>query len=275
MNSHYGFQKVELNKIANTIILMDIVVLMGSLSSKVIAKEGMVKGIKAFASDFSCRGFKFEVGKAYELPPDQATVLGKAGFHFCVFPADCHKYYPKGGQTRYAEIEAWDVQALEDDTNYVARRIHIVRELKLSTLTGTFTRVDRTAYYKDGKLHREDGPALEWKNGKKEWYHKGIPHREDGPAIQNPDGTKEWYRHGRRHRIDGPAIERPDGTKEWYQDGRRHRIDGPAVEKANGKVKWYRDNSEYIEDNSNTEYHTNDLWYINGKRLRRSIVFHW
>lgn len=25
----------------------------------------------------------------------------------------------------------------------------------------------------NGKFHREDGPALEWTNGEKEWYYKG------------------------------------------------------------------------------------------------------
>jgi hypothetical protein len=28
-------------------------------------------------------------------------------------------------------------------------------------------------HYKNGELHREDGPAFEWTNGKKEWYLNG------------------------------------------------------------------------------------------------------
>ena len=29
---------------------------------------------------------------------------------------------------------------------------------------------DRTEWYLNGKLHREDGPAVEYSNGSKRWY---------------------------------------------------------------------------------------------------------
>jgi hypothetical protein len=74
-------------------------------------------------------------------------------------------------------------------------------------------------WYKEGKLHRLDGPAAEYKNGKKEWYKEGRNHRLDGPAIEEPDGTKIWYKEGKLHRLDGPAIELENGTKTWYIDG--------------------------------------------------------
>ena len=48
-------------------------------------------------------------------------------------------------------------------------------------------------YYKDGKLHRKDGPAIEYPNGDKEWYLNGELHREDGPAIEYPNGGNVWY----------------------------------------------------------------------------------
>jgi hypothetical protein len=48
-------------------------------------------------------------------------------------------------------------------------------------------------WYLNGKLHREDGPAIEWPNGTKYWVLNGIWHREDGPAIEEPDGLKSWY----------------------------------------------------------------------------------
>lgn len=76
-------------------------------------------------------------------------------------------------------------------------------------------------YYKDGLLHREDGPAVEGKDGSKEWYLNGNLHREDGPAVEYADGSKEWYLHGNRHRLDGPAVEWKDGTKEWWINGEK------------------------------------------------------
>lgn len=44
---------------------------------------------------------------------------------------------------------------------------------------------------KDGKLHRDNGPAVIWYTGIKEWYKNGLRHREDGPAIIN-DVTDEF-----------------------------------------------------------------------------------
>ena len=74
-------------------------------------------------------------------------------------------------------------------------------------------------WYLNGKLHREDGPAIESANGTKSWYLNGKLHREDGPAVENSDGTKQWYLNNRLHREDGPAIECDNGTKQWYLNG--------------------------------------------------------
>jgi hypothetical protein len=48
-------------------------------------------------------------------------------------------------------------------------------------------------YYKNNKVHREDGPAIEFFDGEKHWYINGQYHREDGPAIERADGIKFWY----------------------------------------------------------------------------------
>jgi len=74
-------------------------------------------------------------------------------------------------------------------------------------------------WYLNGKLHREDGPAIEWADGSKDWYLNGKLHREDGPAIEWADGSKDWYLNGKLHREDGPAIEWANGTKAWYLNG--------------------------------------------------------
>jgi hypothetical protein len=78
-----------------------------------------------------------------------------------------------------------------------------------------------TKYWRDhcGKMHRDDGPAIEWPNGDKWWYHHGKRHRANGPAIERRNGSKEWWQYGNRHRNDGPAIEWPSGHKEWWLFG--------------------------------------------------------
>ena len=74
-------------------------------------------------------------------------------------------------------------------------------------------------WYLNDKLHREDGPAIEYADGSKEWYLKGKLHREDGPAVEWADGDRHWYLNGKRHREDGPAYECSDGYKWWYLNG--------------------------------------------------------
>jgi hypothetical protein len=53
-----------------------------------------------------------------------------------------------------------------------------------------------TAWYKGMKFHREDGPAIEYTNGNKEWFFNGLRHREDGPAVERTDGVKYWWLYG-------------------------------------------------------------------------------
>ena len=74
-------------------------------------------------------------------------------------------------------------------------------------------------WFLNGKLHREDGPAVESSGGTKWWYLNGEPHREGGPAYEDPSGTKAWCLNGKRHREDGPAYEHPGRRKEWFLNG--------------------------------------------------------
>jgi hypothetical protein len=89
--------------------------------------------------------------------------------------------------------------------------------------------------------------------GTKYWYLHGKLHRTDGPAIEWVDGTKYWYLNAKFHRTDGPAIERAEGSKEWYFHDKRHRVDGPAVEDANGSKSWYYE-GKYINCQSTPEF---------------------
>jgi hypothetical protein len=63
-------------------------------------------------------------------------------------------------------------------------------------------------------------------DGTYKWYlngklaRNGKLHRQDGSAVESPDGTREWWLNGHLHRQDGPAVELPDGTREWYLNGK-------------------------------------------------------
>jgi hypothetical protein len=90
-------------------------------------------------------------------------------------------------------------------------------------------------WYKDGYLHRVDGPAriVNYSNKaepecspfntlgqhryREEWYYEGYPHRIGGPALFRY-GNRYWVVHGKMHREDGPAIMEKNKScyNKWY-----------------------------------------------------------
>ena len=74
-------------------------------------------------------------------------------------------------------------------------------------------------YNNPDRLHRLDGPAVEYSSGYKEWWVNGQRHRSDGPAVEYSSGFKAWYVNGQWHRLDGPAVEYASGSKQWIVNG--------------------------------------------------------
>jgi len=60
-----------------------------------------------------------------------------------------------------------------------------------------------------------------WPNGDKAWYLNGKLHREDGPAFEGANGDKYWWLNGERHREEGPAVEHANSGKHWYLNNKR------------------------------------------------------
>ena len=59
--------------------------------------------------------------------------------------------------------------------------------------------------------------------GAKLWLKNGKIHREDGPAyLTNYNKYTEWYFEGKRHRLGGPAIEPDKYSEQWYIEGNRY-----------------------------------------------------
>ena len=59
-------------------------------------------------------------------------------------------------------------------------------------------------------------------DGYKAWYLNGKLHKEDGPAVEHDNGYKAWYLNDRCHREDGPAVEYASGYKEWWLNGKNY-----------------------------------------------------
>ncbi len=104
----------------------------------------------------------------------------------------------------------------------------------------------------EGKLHRENAPAVVKKDGTQEWFLNGMRSNPSGPAIVHPDGSTEWYVDAKRHREGGlPAVEKSNGYCEWWVDDLRHREgDLPAVvDPVTGVKEWWHDGVRDREDN--------------------------
>jgi hypothetical protein len=91
----------------------------------------IIKGFKGFNSDWTCKDFKFEVGKEFEIPKETEIKIYNSGFHFCKNPLDIFKYY-KAGKSKFAEVEGMgDEQTHNEDSKVSVRKIKIKAEIKL------------------------------------------------------------------------------------------------------------------------------------------------
>ena len=99
-------------------------------------------------------------------------------------------------------------------------------------------------WYKEDKLHRDDGPALIWADGSNFWYKEGKLHRDDGPAIIYSSGRQEWWKDGNWHRDDGPAVICTSGTHYWYK------YDKPYEPSAHDLMVWKMNERRNIERTS-------------------------
>ena len=85
-----------------------------------------MKAYKGFNKDMTCRGFQYEIGKAYET---DAADLCRIGFHACENPLDCFSHYAPA-TSRYCEVEIEDNgQRSSEDSKVVGRKIKIGAEL--------------------------------------------------------------------------------------------------------------------------------------------------
>lgn len=134
-----------------------------------------------------------------------------------------------------------------------------------------------------GRLHREDGPAVEFAGkelhlrlpfgelrlfGPVElWFRRGRLHRDGEPAVRDAKGSALWFTEGRVHRDDGAAVEDVDdhGTNLWwFRDGIHHRDDGPAFIHDGLGTEWSSPESDLA-----LAGHT-EIWLREGKLHREA-----
>ena len=112
-----------------------------------------IKGYKVFNSDWTCRGFQYEVGKTFKHEGN--IEMCGAGFHFCQKISDCFNYYSFNRSNKVAEVEATGLVETQNDKS-VTNEIKIIRELTWHEV------LDLTNIGKDCTGNRNSG---DWNSG--------------------------------------------------------------------------------------------------------------
>lgn len=205
-------------------------------------------GYKGFDKNLCCKGFQFIEGGTYEY--DGELKLCSTGFHFCKVPVDVLEYYPNKEGNKYAIIHAIGnivTKKNKSVTNKIIIEKVVSYDELLNLCNGMFFNADinEERWYKNGILHRDDGPAFTFA-GVQAWCQHGKLHRDNGPAKIFFNGSYQWYQHGKLHRDNDHAVF-SDGSFFWYKNGQLHNDnDMPACMYKDGTKKWY-ENGVFIK----------------------------
>ena len=94
--------------------------------------ENVITSYKGFDKNMKCRGFKYEVGKEYEM--DGEIKCCNRGFHACKSPIEVWDYYDMLN-SRFAEVEqSGKIDEEEKSTKICSSSIKIKAELKLADI---------------------------------------------------------------------------------------------------------------------------------------------
>ena len=123
----------------------------------------MVKGYKVFNPDWTCQGFKYKVGKTYELTGELR--IRKNGFHFCKKASDCFNYYPFDSKNKVAEVIAHG-NIMEDGNKCCTNKIEIVREIPWQELLTIVNEgLNNTGLRNTGNWNTGDRNTGNWNTG--------------------------------------------------------------------------------------------------------------
>ena len=86
-------------------------------------------GYKVFNPDWTCKGFKYKIGKTYKHNGN--IEMCGAGFHFCQKISDCFKYYAFDSKNKVAKVDAIGLVETRGDKS-VTDEIVILEELSWS-----------------------------------------------------------------------------------------------------------------------------------------------
>ena len=145
-----------------------------------------MKGYKVFNSDWTCRGFKYEVGKTYTM--EEKPVICERGFHFCEKLVDCFNYYSFNPENKVAEIEATGDIDTNGEDKCCTNNITIVKELTwIEVLTMVNFGKDNTGFKNSG-----DWNSGNWNSGNRNSGNRNSGDRNSGNRNSGDRNSGDW-----------------------------------------------------------------------------------
>ena len=147
-------------------------------------------GYKVFNPDFTCRGFKYEVGKTYKH--DGPLSIRHSGFHFCREVADCFNYYSFDPKNKVAEIEATGLVESDGDKS-VTNEITIVREIPWEEMLAIAnTGKGCTGLKNTGNRNTGNRNTGNWNTGNRNTGNRNTGNRNTGNWNTGDGNTGDW-----------------------------------------------------------------------------------
>ena len=218
---------------------------------------------KVFNPDWTCRAFKYQIGKTYE--EDVNPSVCDRGFHFCKNLVDCFNYYAFDPKNKVAEIDALGAIS-EGDDKCCTNKIKIVREITwyevleiVNTGKGN-TGFGNSGDWNSGNWNTGNRNSGYWNSGNGNSGHRNTGDfnlTENNAGCFNVEEHKllffdketelTWYQWRNSHAYD--LLRNIDSNKtkwvyaEYMTD--REKLDHPSYETAGGYLKELDINKAY------------------------------
>ena len=221
-----------------------------------------IKGYKVFNPDWTCRGFKYEVGKTYETKEDLS--ICQSGFHFCKQAAACFNYYCFDPSNKVAEVIALG-EVIEEEDKCCTNKLQIVRELSwIEVLTLVNTGMACTGLGNSGDFNSGNQNSGDYNSGDSNSGHYNNGHMNSGDYnngnwnssdFNNGDFNSGNYNSGSRNSGDYNSGNHNTGN---YNSGRHNSGDYNSGNQNSGDCNSGDYNSgNYNSGNSNSgDYNT-------------------
>ena len=132
-----------------------------------------MKGYKVFNSDWTCKGFQYQVGKKYKTEGE--LEICKNGFHFCEKVKDCFNYYSFDSRNKVAEVVASGEIITEHDKS-CASEIEILSEVNWHEIL----ELVNIGKNNSGYSNSGDSNSGNWNSGDRNSGHRNSGYRNSG-----------------------------------------------------------------------------------------------